>query len=137
MGQLVLDGALTAGPSSSADGTFPGTTFNEPLFATPNPKVFGACTGVLQRNFNSPGAFVTLSGVGAADTVQKGDTLYFKANAVIKLRITTVDPEGGADLVSTIPVYGSLLIEVPITGYLKLVEAKGVGTIVYMASGSS
>jgi len=137
MGNLVLDGSLTLGPATQSDGAFPAATVNEPLFSTPNPKLFNAATGIVPRQLNSPGSYQALSGAGATDTVAKGDTLYFKTNAPILVRATFADPGGGGDIVSIVPVYGTVLIELNPLGYLKLLEAKGVATIVYMVAGQS
>jgi hypothetical protein len=136
VGQLVLDGSLTLGPGEVTDGTFPAATSNEPLSATPNPKLFNAGTGILQRLFNNPSGFAALSGVGTGDTVLQANALYFKCGpATIKLRLTFADPDGGSDIVSVVPVSGTVFMEFPANGYLKLLEAKGSATIVYFLVG--
>lgn len=134
--QISLDGTLSVGPQSPADNAFPAGTSGEPLALTPSPKVSNACTGTLVRNLNSASSFATLTGVGASDTVTKGDTLYFRSNSPVQVRLTQADPLGGSDIISIVNVYGTLLAEFNPVGYLKLLEAKGVATIAYLISGA-
>lgn len=135
MGVLKIDGTVTAGPESSGGSAFPSSSDQMQLQSTPNPKPMQACTGTIARNFNSPNAFTTLTGVGASDTVTRGDTLAFRCNAPMKLQMTFADPDGGADIVSVIPVYGMNVMEFPSNGYLKLLQLKGSGPIEYLVSG--
>lgn len=132
---LSVDGTLEVGPQSAGDSSFPSMSVSEPLALTPTPKLSNACTGTVVRNLNSPSSFAALSGVGATDAVTKGDTIYIRANAPIQVRMTMADPGGGSDVVSIVPVYGLALVEFSPTGYLKLLEAKGVATISYLISG--
>lgn len=135
MGTIELSGNLTVGPASSASGTFPALQASVGLSTTPSPKQMVVSTGVMSRILNAP-SFATLSGVGASDTVTKGDTLYFRTNAPMELRLTFVDPDGGSDIVSVVPIYGLGFLEFPPTGTLKLLEAKGNGQIEYLVSGT-
>ncbi len=133
--QVVLDGTLSVGPQQATDQQFPSMSVGEPLALTPAQKLSNACTGAVIRQLNSPSAYSTLQGVGPTDTVQKGDTLYLRSNAPILLRLTMADPGGGSDVVSVLSTYGLVLMEFQPTGYLKVLEAKGVGTLTYLISG--
>jgi hypothetical protein len=135
VGQSVLDGTIVMGPASGGSGTFPSSVDTMQLELNPSTKQFGAATGTVQRPLNSPSAYVTLSGVGTTDTVQRCDTVCIRTDSPIKVRLTFLDPDGGADIVSIIPVQGVLLLEPPTSGYVKLVEAKGSARIEYMAAG--
>ena len=134
MGQITLSGALLGGPPAGGE-TFPGTTFSAPLALRTTPKGFNSATGVLQRQVSTAvGVYVTLGGVGAADCVTKGNTLYFKTNATVLLRLTTDDGIGGS-VVAVLPVNGFCLLQFDDSKYLKLVEASGSALIEYLVSG--
>lgn len=133
--QIVIDGTLSVGPQSASDNAFPSMTVGEPLSLTPQQKLSNACSGTVVRNLISPSAYLALSGVGATDAVTKGDTLYFRTNAPILVRLTMADPAGGSDIVSILPVFGLVITEFQPTGYLKLLEAKGSATLTYLISG--
>lgn len=135
MGQIDLQGALFGGPPTGGS-TFPAATFSVPLRMSTTPKPFGVATGVLTRNVASPAAYLTLSGIGAADTVTKGDVLYFKASGAVDLRLTTDDGAGG-DVVAIVPVQGIVILEFSSSKYLKLVEVQGSASIEYFMSGQS
>ncbi len=135
MGQVELSGSLTFGPSAGGAGVFPSSSDTMSLETTPSPKQFGAATGTLQRLVSSPGGYSTLSGIGASDTVQQCGFLYFRCNSPVKLRLTFVDPDGGSDIVSIVPVQGTIVFEPPTNGYLKLLEIKGSAQIEYSACG--
>lgn len=137
MGQLVITGSLTVGPPSPvSDGAFPSSIDTVQLAATPNTKQSQVSSGTISRFLNTASpSWAALSGVGAADTVTRGDTLYFRCNSPIKLRLTQADKDGGADIVSIIQVFGLHLTEFPQNGYLKLLEAQGSSTIEYLVSG--
>lgn len=136
MGQVELTGSLAFGPSGG-DCAFPSSQDTMSLATSPSPKPAQAMTGSMQRLLISPAAFVMLSGIGATDNVQRCDTLYFRADAPMKLRLTFADPAGGADIVSVINVQGSYFMETPPNGYIKTVEAQGSARIEYAASGLS
>jgi hypothetical protein len=133
MGQINVTGALVAGPPASGE-VFPGASSNIPLSLASNPKIAGVMTGCLTRLIASPGGFVTLSGVGATDTVTHGDTLYLKCDAELSVRLTQDDGLGG-NVVSTLFLSGANLLEFSPTKFLKLLEVKGTATIEYFVSG--
>ena len=135
MGQAELSGSIVFGPSAGGSGAFPSSTDTIQLETNPSPKQFNAATGTLSRQLNSPSAYLTLTGVGTTDTVQQCGLLYFRCDSGIKLRLTFTDPAGGADIVSEIPVAGTLVLEPPSNGPIKLLEAKGSARIEYGASG--
>jgi hypothetical protein len=86
---------------------------------------------------NSPApAFQALDGVGAGQSVTQGNTLYLRTTAPMTMRFTFADPMGGPDIVSLVPVQGLLIWEGSALGYLKLIEAQGVGGIEYFVSGN-
>jgi len=137
---VTLLGNLTAGPQSVCEGGFPsgvlqvnfGLAGSCPGAGTkPAPKKFWASQAV-----NSPGAFVALAGVGTAETVTQANVLYARTTTAMKLRLTFLDPAGGADIVSIVNVEGLMILEPPATGYIKLLEVMGAGTIEYFASGN-
>lgn len=138
MGSLRLDGAITGGPAQVGSG-FPQAIFNAPLALTPTPKPFSAGSGVLTRQVAqvSPG-FTTLTGVGPDDTVVRGDTLYFRSNAQLLLRISQADPlnPSGPALVRELYVSGLLVVEFPPSSPLVLLEAQGTANIEYLITGS-
>jgi len=137
MGQIVITGSVVVGPASPvSDGAFPSSIDTVQLASTPNPKQSQVCSGTISRFLNvaSP-SWATLSGVGAADTVTRADTLYLRCNSPIKVRLTQADKDGGADIVSIVEVHGVLLQEFPQNGCLKLLEAQGSATLEYFVSG--
>lgn len=137
MGQVSLSGVLTAGPTGTGDAVFPAATFTTPLgLLNGTAKQFGVATGILTRNLNSTGAFVTLDGVGAAATVTQGSFLYFKADGAIDLRITTDDGAGGQDVV-VVPVHGLAILEFSTTKPLELLEAQGAARLEYLVAGQT
>lgn len=135
MGQLVISGTLTIGPSACGTGVFPTSTDTVTLDTTPSPKTSIVASGTISRYVTSPSSYVTLSGVGATDTVTKGDTLFFRCDAAVKLRFVQADPAGGSDITSVINVQGMLLQEFPLTGYLKTLEVMGTARLEYAFSG--
>lgn len=136
MGNLNLLGSLTGGPRIVSDtGQFPSATYLVGLgWSNSNDKPFDVGTGVLQRNVDSPAAFVQLYGVGATDAVTQGSTLYFKTTNSFQLRLTCQNPQG-ADIVSIVPVSGLVMLEFPDDSYLKLLECMGSGPIEYLVVG--
>jgi hypothetical protein len=99
-------------------------------------KSFNAATGILCYTLASPSpAYQTLEGVGPGRTVPKGNFLYFKTTSQVQLRLTTDDGLGGSVL-SLLPVYGLVVLEIDDSKYLKLLEAQGSGPIEYLVSGT-
>lgn len=119
---------------SVADGSFPVGASSVPITLTPSPKPLVVDTGVMKRNLASPAAYVTLSGVGATDTVTQGSFLYLRTNAPMLLRLTTFNP-AGASVVSVFPVLGLFVTEFDPSRYLTLVEIQGTGVVEYLAGG--
>jgi hypothetical protein len=139
VGQVDFSGSLTLGPASGGSTTFPSSTDTIQLALSQNPKQASVMTGTQSKRLSSAVAYVTLSGVGGTltviDTVTRCDFLYIRSDSAIKVRLTMVDPAGGADIVSVLNLQGPIVIEFPTTGYCKLVEAMGVANIEYAASG--
>lgn len=137
MGQIVIQGSLTGGPPQQGVG-FPQAIFTTQLATTPSPKPFSAASGVLTRRVSqvSPG-FTVLTGVGADDTVVRGDTLYLRSNSQVLLRISQTDPlnPGGPVLVRELYVSGLFVCEFPPASPLVLLEVQGSATIEYCCSG--
>lgn len=137
MGSVSISGAVLGGPPQVGVG-FPGALFNAPLATTPSPKPFSAASGVLTRRVAqaSPG-FVTLSGVGSGDTVERGDLLYLRCDAQLLLRLSQTDPlnPGDPPLQRLLYVSGLVLIEFPFASPLVLLEAQGSATIEYLITG--
>lgn len=135
MGQVSLSGALIVGPPSAGDG-FPASLYNTPLSTLQSPKQAAVATGVVTRQLNSPNSFTALQGVGSTDTVTHGDTIYFKCNGQVSIRLTFDDGNGGSTT-AVIPVMGLYFAEIQTGKYLKLLEAQGSASIEYMISGQS
>ena len=137
MGQVSVVGTVLGGPVQVGAG-FPQAIFTTQLATSPNPKPYSAATGVLQRRVNvaSP-SFGALSGVGAGDTVEKGDLLYLRSDSQLLLRLSQVDPlnPSGTPLVRQLYVSGLVLIEFPASSQLVLLEAQGSATIEYAITG--
>jgi len=137
MGQVVLSGQMIAGPPAAGD-SFPGSQLNVPLqFISGGQagKGYGVATGVLTRLVQSPLAFVPLQGVGPTDTVTKGDTLYFKCDSPMDLRVTQDDGVGGTTIHLEPGVHGVLLKEFSTIKPLVLLEVQGTGKMEYYISG--
>lgn len=83
-------------------------------------------------------SWVTLSGVGEADTVTRGQFLFVKANAPVLVRLTYDDGAGG-DVLVVLPVdtLAPLVLSFQSAKYLKQVEVQGSATIQYLVSGQS
>lgn len=137
MGQVSIAGTVLGGPVQVGAG-FPQAIFTTTLGTSPNPKPFSAATGVLQRRVNvAAPAFGALSGVGAGDTVEKGDLLYFRSDSQLLLRLSQTDPlnPAGPPLVRELYVSGLVVIEFPAASPLVLLEAQGSATIEYAITG--
>lgn len=136
-----LLGTLSAGAQGVGESGFPsgvlqvafglaGSTPDDG--SKPSPQKFWAAPTI-----NSPAAYVTLGGVGTGQSVTQANLLYLRTIAAMNFRLTFLDPAGGADIVAIIPaVLGLLILEPSVTGYLKLLEVKGVGKVEYFASGN-
>jgi hypothetical protein len=129
-----LDGELTLGPETVNDILFPGAEASVPLSLTPSSKPANASPGFARRAVSSPGAYVTLTGVGAADTVTQGTLLYLRTREAVLVRLTTYDP--GGDVASVLPVKGTVIIEFDDVKYLKLLEVKGTATVEWLVTGA-
>jgi hypothetical protein len=132
-----VDGSVDGGPPSVADTGGETATFSARLGLSNGSagKSFVAATGVLKRQLSSPVSFIELDGVGTAKTVTKGTFLYVKTvGGGVDLRLTSDDGSGG-DVVAVIPVNGPLVLELPDSKFLKLLEAKGSVGIEYLVTG--
>lgn len=138
---VTLLGTLTAGPQGACEGGFPSGVLQLQF------GLAGSCPGAgtkpaarkfwTNTNVNTPSpAFITLDGIGTGQSVTKANTLYLRTTAQLKLRATFADPAGGPDIVAIIPNQGLWIAEFPDLGYLKLLEAQGVGGIEYAAFGN-
>lgn len=137
---VTLLGTLTAGPHGVCEGGFPSGLLQVSF------GLFGSCPGAgtkpaakkfwTNTDVNSPSVFVALDGVGAGQSVTKANTLYLRTTAQMKVRFTLADPSGGPDIVSILPLQGLHISEYPSLGYLKLMEAMGVGGVEYFVSGN-
>jgi len=130
--QVTTSGAqVVGGPQASGGGSFPTGVKTIQLPFNPDPLGYSVETGdVLQ--LQSPSAFVTVPGVGAAPgPVTQGLALLLSVNVPIKVRMTMADPGGGSDIVSIVPLNGPMLIQFPPNGYLKLLELEGSATVEY------
>lgn len=134
MGQVRIDGQITAGPQVIGQDRSTLSTILA-LKGGSSSKSYGAATGILELNLNTPtNTYQTLPGVGAAPGVTKADTLYFFCDSPVLLRLTTDDGAGG-NVLSVLPVDGLCTLEFWGTRFLKLVEAQGNSPIEYFASG--
>ena len=140
MPELTISGTLTESPQTSGDSPFPSATTTIPFVQNPatSPKTPAVSTGRKLINASSPAAFVTADGVGADQTVTQATTLYARTTAAgFKLRLTFADPQGGADIVSVVPLSGVFLLEPDPAGYCKKIEYQGAGQLELYASGPS
>lgn len=132
----VLSGSLVIGPQGAGDCGFPSGVVNI-TFTTFPPQKPAAVSAQHAKMVNTaaPG-FATLDGIGPAASVTQALLLYLRTTAPFKLRLTMADMAGGPDIVSIVEVQGLLIQEFPTGGYLKLLEAQGVGTIEYAVAGN-
>jgi hypothetical protein len=131
-----LSGSLIAGPLGSSDCGFPATVDNIPITTSPTQKAVAESIR-LARSLNSPSpTFVTLEGVGPTSTIVKGVFLYLRAQTKINIRVST-KADSGPDVVSVIPVQGTVIMEFPDANYLTLLEASGVSQIEYLVGGGT
>lgn len=132
--QAVLTAQLVTGPATSGDAGFPTGVANFTFGLNPPQKSYEVDAGKVAK-FNSPSAFVVLSGIGATEAVTQARLLYLRVIVPVEIRLTFQDPGGGADIVSVEPLEGVKLAEYPANGYLKLLEIKGSGSVEYYAAG--
>ena len=134
-GQTVLDGTITSGPPTVTDTTFPSSVNTVTLRTAPWPKGYNCNTGTKLRTVNSPGAFVTLDGVGTNHDVPAADFLYLRCDNEVLLRITQRMGAGPATQVATFYHVGPLVKQSSTTNPIVLVEVQGSATIEYQAEG--
>lgn len=135
MSTISLEGACIVGPGTCGGSCSGGeATVSFSIGLCPNPKPSGA-RFFGRPTINSPSAYIALPGIGAAPNVTAVNFLHLRVTNTFKVRLTQLDPEGGADIVSILNVGGEFDIEFPATGTCKLVEVKGAGTVEYLASG--
>lgn len=134
---LTISGQLTAGPSSATDGTFPDGSTVIPFSTSPSPKPYNSDTGKNVRTITSPSSFIELVNLGADGDVTQAHTVELRTSAPMTLRVTTRDPNGGADVVAVLPVAGMWLHEFPTNATLKKLEVMGSGTLQYYGAGNS
>lgn len=133
MGQLKVEGALIAGPTSATD-VFPAGVLTHPLSTAQTPKGFQVGTGVLTRLLNSPAVFLAFPELGGNAAVTKANFLYMRSSAPMTLRLTTDDGSGGS-VVAVEPMQGLLIHEYPDNKFLKLLEVMGSGPLEYAIFG--
>jgi len=132
---LVLTGSIVLGPVGAGDCSFPGSTTNVPFSSFPQQKPAGVSIRHAKA-INSPSVFVALDGVGPTGSVTQANFVYMRSTSPMKYRLTQADFNGGPDIVSIVETQGLLINEFPTSGYVKLLEAQGVGTVEYIASGN-
>lgn len=133
MQQVKLSGSVTVAPPTVSDSTFPGGVYTGVLTTLPSPKqapVYDSHT----RNLNAPSDYVTLYGIGPADTVTKGNFLFIRTTSLIWFEVTFQNTP--SNTVSEFPVMGTMLIEVPDLNAITLLRAKGTGYIEYCVTGN-
>ncbi len=135
MGQLSIQGAITAGPPNVSDGGFPSAMITTRLRGKQEPKGFNACSGVIQQRVAivAP-SWLTLRCIGPDGPVVRADTLYIRSDGPVLLRLTTSDGIS-ADVVRTMPLDGLGMWEFPSTNFLTLLEVQGSATLEFLASG--
>lgn len=129
-----VKGQILAGPPKSSCSPFPAGFVNID-FTTRSTNKAAAVSAYQSRSLNSPSSFAGLDGVGSGETVTKATFLYLRTATAMTIRLTTDDGSGGS-VTAVIPVDGFLLMEFQTAKFLKLVEAQGVGTVEYFASGN-
>lgn len=131
MGQVKIEGALTAGPASANSG-FPSAIMNLALRLRDGlQKSYDNASGVLSQAVNSPSpAWLVL----AVPSVPRGTFLYIQSDNAVLLRLTNDDTLGG-NVVVTVPLHGLMIWEFPDDRFLKLLEVQGSATFEYFVSG--
>lgn len=126
MGQLVISGSLTGGPTPVSEGiAFPQAQFVTLLLRT---KSFGRASGVLPRMLSDAVQFVQLGAVPS--DVPQVTTLYARGEGSYSLRLTQ---QSGVPV--TVECTGIVLMEFPPTNPLVNLEAAADGQIEYFVSG--
>ncbi len=129
---VVFQGSIVAGPQGSSDCGFPSGVTNIQFGGNTIPA--GVMTGDMVRSVNSAADYVDLDGVGSDQAVTQATFFFLRTQSPIFVRVT-FQPTSGGDIVSVIPVQGVVTIQAPPTNYIKGLEAMGVATIEYFASG--
>lgn len=132
MAHVVLSGTIVAGPATAGDSVLPKGVATIDLATSPDPK--SAAVYLKGNRAFASGAFADTGWVGTGKDVVSGNLLFIKADGEMSFRLTTDDGLGG-NVVSVVPVDGSLLVEFPSTKFLKLVEALGTANVEYIVSG--
>jgi hypothetical protein len=134
--QAQLSAVLTTGPGSSSDNPFPSGVTSISFGLQPAAKGYSVATGAVVGMTNTSG-FAAIDAIGAGGQVTQALTLLLRSPTTqVKVQMTCLDPEGGADIVSTVPLFGTLLFEFPQNGYLKALAIKGAAQIEYWAAGN-
>jgi hypothetical protein len=127
MGTLKVSGNIEGSNSGSGVGY---SRFDTDLnYAS----AFAAGTGLVERTYASPNAFVSLGAIGTGAEVESADFLFVKTTDAFTLEITYDDGVGG-NVVVVQPMNRVLMITTPETRRIKLVRVKGTGTLTYFAS---
>lgn len=137
---VTLIGNLTAGPQGVCEGGFPSGLLQVSF------GLAGSCPGAGTKSaakktwssqaIDSAAVYVALDGVGTGESVTQANTLYLRTTVQMQFRLTFANPEGGADIVSIVPVKGLFIVEPSPSGYIKLLEVKGQGEVELFASGN-
>ncbi len=131
---VTLKGTLLAGPPKASCSKFPGALVSSEFELRPPNKV-AAVTTYHVRNLNSAGSYSGLDGVGSGETVTQATFLWLRIETEMLVRLTFDDGSGGS-VVSVLQVGGLLVLEIPPSKFLKLLEAQGVGVVEWFASGN-
>ncbi len=137
MGQIAISGSITGAPSGVTDGSQPQVVLTGSLGTTPDPKPSMVQDKGNRSIATALNVYTSLGSVGANQNVTAPDFLYLKTDAPLKVRLTVVDPNGGSDIVSILPIFGMLMLEFEAAGPLKLLEATGTAGVEYLVSGQS
>jgi len=139
MGITNLDGTLVSGPPSATDNNFPSGTESITIHTATYPKSWSKCTGAQQRSVSvtiGGATWVTLSGIGATDTVTKADFFYMRCDSMLLVEVTQATPSG-TPLVATRYLQGPMMLQSP-SGYeITLVRVQGSATLEYHAEGQA
>lgn len=136
MGQVVIAGALTGGPSVASPNQVPGASFNASLFFANGSRPAGAMTGNVFRTLNSPGAFQALGEIGATGDVSACDFFYINAQAPVDIEVTADNPLGGTTVAVVSCQGGPTMISTAANKVIRGIRLQGSGAIEYFASGS-
>jgi hypothetical protein len=134
--QVTLSASLVASPSAQTDNLFPSAAVNVNFNLNPPAKPYTVEAGGVINIVSPSPAFANVGGVGAAGQVTQAHTLYARSSAGMILQITTQNPNGGGNIVVTIPIMGVFLAEFPSNGLLVALAVQGTGTFEYQAFGN-